>query len=146
MSDYRLGTMGFGYPQWAEVFYPPADETLGLSRILFAVLRCGGAGYDILCNPAGTEREALANGDAGRFRFCAKAPKEVTHDADPDQQAKAMLEFVEVMRGLGKKLAVILLQFPPSFVSSETKSAGETAFALPEPISASPWNSGIRPG
>lgn len=45
------------------------------------------------------------------FRFSVKVPKAITHTTDPFSEALA--RFLDEVQGLGKKLEVLLLQFPP---------------------------------
>ena len=63
------------------------------------------------------ERWALATPDA--FRFAAKVPKSVSHS-----RGLAIVEldrFVAESAGLGEKLAVFLVQFPPSRIFDEVR-------------------------
>jgi uncharacterized protein YecE (DUF72 family) len=48
------------------------------------------------------------------FRFCVKVPKDVTHEGAIDRRVGPMNAFLDVMRGFGAKLAVTLIQLPPS--------------------------------
>jgi uncharacterized protein YecE (DUF72 family) len=48
------------------------------------------------------------------FRFSAKIPKEITHQLRLQNAATALDEFLETVAGLGTKLAVLLVQLPPS--------------------------------
>ena len=48
------------------------------------------------------------------FIFCAKMPQEITHRPELAETGPAILEFTRTIRKLGQKLAVILIQFPPS--------------------------------
>jgi uncharacterized protein YecE (DUF72 family) len=118
MPDWRLGTMGFGYADWAEVFYPrgmkSSDHLAWYARHFNAVE------LDTTFH-ATPDRQRVRNWSAAvpdDFRFCAKAPRTITHDGPLDRAGGEMLAFVEVMREFGDKLAAILLQFPPSFAAT----------------------------
>ncbi|HLL88890.1 MAG TPA: DUF72 domain-containing protein, partial [Tepidisphaeraceae bacterium] len=49
------------------------------------------------------------------FRFCAKVPKQVTHELPTALAVREFHAFVDAMRPMGEKLAAVLLQFAPSF-------------------------------
>lgn len=49
------------------------------------------------------------------FRFAAKIPKEISHDRRLVDVDARLGQFLEEASGLGDKLAVLLLQLPPSF-------------------------------
>jgi uncharacterized protein YecE (DUF72 family) len=49
------------------------------------------------------------------FRFAAKIPKEISHDRRLVDVDARLGQFLEEANGLGDKLAVLLLQLPPSF-------------------------------
>lgn len=59
------------------------------------------------------ERWAASVPDA--FRFAAKIPKEVSHVQRLVDSSERLRQFFQEVSGLGDKLAVILLQLPPTF-------------------------------
>jgi uncharacterized protein YecE (DUF72 family) len=75
------------------------------------------------------------------FRFSVKLPKTISH-ARPGDHAEADIErFAGEVAGLGEKLGVVLLQFPPSRVFQQDQI--ETLFAslsanLPCPLACEP--------
>lgn len=48
------------------------------------------------------------------FRFSVKIPKQITHELGLQKAKAATDEFLETVTGLGSKLAVLLVQLPPS--------------------------------
>jgi uncharacterized protein YecE (DUF72 family) len=58
------------------------------------------------------ERWAGAVGDG--FRFSVKLPKAISHGGLSSPDDDVLGRFAEELSGLGKKLCVILVQFPPS--------------------------------
>ena len=116
---YRLGTCGFSYDDWVGTFYP---RDLRHSGFLAFYARYFDAveldtTFHATPEPHIVQRWAAATPDD--FRFCPKTPASVTHGARIDEQLAPMLWFLEVMRGLGDKLGVVLLQFPPSFTFAQ---------------------------
>nr|WP_315382193.1 DUF72 domain-containing protein [uncultured Sphingomonas sp.] len=56
-----------------------------------------------------------AEGVPDGFRFAAKIPKAISHDRRLVEVDTALGQFLEEVGGLGDKLAILLLQLPPSF-------------------------------
>jgi len=57
------------------------------------------------------------------FSFAVKAPREITHDLRLARAGAALDAFLEQATGLGRKLGVLLFQFPPS-LAFEARTAG----------------------
>ena len=132
--DWRLGTMGFGYDDWAGAFYPegmkPADYLSFYSRYFDAVEL--DTTFHATPTPERVRRWAEVTPD--EFRFCVKTPKEVTHAPGPGSiatRAEPMLRFVEAVRGFEQKLGVVLIQFPPSFDATAAADLRVFLRALP---------------
>ena len=49
------------------------------------------------------------------FRFAAKLPRSITHDARLRRAREPLRRFLSEVAGLGERLAVLLVQLPPSF-------------------------------
>jgi uncharacterized protein YecE (DUF72 family) len=49
------------------------------------------------------------------FRFCPKIPKAISHEGTLLDNIPRAQEFIDVMRGLGKRLGPMFLQLPPRF-------------------------------
>ena len=58
------------------------------------------------------------------FRFAAKLPQSITHDARLRGVREPLRIFLDEVTGLGERLAVLLVQLPPSFVF-EARPVGE---------------------
>ncbi|HEY2587626.1 MAG TPA: DUF72 domain-containing protein [Tepidisphaeraceae bacterium] len=131
MTRWRLGTMGFGYPQWGGVFYPPglkSAEYLGYYARHFDTVELDTTFH--ATPPVGRVRR-WAEATPADFRFCAKAPRAVTHDQPIDRGVGAMTEFLKVMESMGQKLAVVLLQFPPHFTVRELSRLDQFLSQMP---------------
>jgi len=136
MPDWRIGTMGFSYADWAGVFYPggtrPGDYLAYYARHFNAVE----LDTTFHAVPPVERVRTWAEVTPDDFRFCPKAPKSVTHDPDVtlDRAVGAMHEFLDVMSALGKKLGVVLIQFPPSFTVREAPSLRRFMRAMPADV------------
>jgi uncharacterized protein YecE (DUF72 family) len=121
MVDFYIGTMGFSYKDWAGSFYPqklsPRDYLSYYSRIFDAV--------EIDSTFYGTPKAGSVarwrENSPDDFRICVKVPRSITHDAGLVDVYDEMMAFIRIIDSLGDKLSVILLQFPPSFSSENTR-------------------------
>jgi len=115
MAEWRLGTMGFGYKDWQEIFYPAgigSRDYLGHYSKIFNAVEMDTTFY-------GTPRQSTVDGWSAAvsqdFRFCAKVPRIITHELELVGAAAAMKEFTDALLPLGDKLGAVLIQLPPSF-------------------------------
>lgn len=134
MTNWRLGTMGFSYPDWEGPFYPrglrSGDYLSYYARYFDAVE------LDTTFHAAPTaervRRWAAATPD--NFEFCVKTPKDVTHGPSLARAGDAMRRFVDGVRTFRKKLACVLLQFPPNFGAGEAASLRAFLGELPRDL------------
>src|SRR5688572_19946054 len=114
--NYRLGTMGFSYADWAGgVFYPPGlkpGEYLSHYAKYFDAVELDTTFH---ATPPPERFRRWADVTPAGFRFAVKTPKSVTHELPPDKAIGGMHAFLDAARRLGEKLGVVLLQFAPSF-------------------------------
>jgi uncharacterized protein YecE (DUF72 family) len=119
MVDWYLGTVGFSYKDWDGAFYPsgmPPRSYLAYYSQIFNAVELDSTFYG--APPIERVRQwALTVPE--NFKFCAKTPREITHEMRLQEAGPAMLAFLEAMRALGQKLGVILIQLPPSFTAAE---------------------------
>jgi uncharacterized protein YecE (DUF72 family) len=143
--------MGFSYTDWAGVFYPrsvkPGDYLAHYARHFDTVE----LDTTFHATPPAERFRRWAAAVPDHFRFCMKAPRLVTHDLPLDRAAGAMADFLTVARELGDKLAVVLLQFPPSLGARELPRLRALLRTLPADVrfaaefrSTSWWADGAR--
>jgi uncharacterized protein YecE (DUF72 family) len=110
-----IGTAGYSYDDWLGNFYPQfcsAKDYLRFYSSIFKTVELNATFYRV------PDKATVENWDKvtpDDFIFTAKFPGAVTHEGDIEERADAAKRFIEVMRALGKKLGVMLLQFPYSF-------------------------------
>lgn len=129
-----LGTQGFAFDDWVGPFYPPGtpkSEYLEHYAAHFPTVEIDSTFY-------ATPRPTVVRGWHDRtpqgFRFSAKFPRAVTHDRklqDARHQAQA---FVDTMRLLEDKLAVLTLQFAYDFTPDLADRLEEFLSLLPSGI------------
>jgi uncharacterized protein YecE (DUF72 family) len=137
MPDWRLGTIGFGYDDWAGVFYP--DRLKPADYLSFYARHFDTVELDTTFHAAPTpDRVAKWAGAAPEgFRFCVKTPREITHvDArlSAPGRVDSMLRFVDAVRGFDAKLGIVLVQFPPSFDAGAANDLRTFLAALPTDV------------
>ncbi|MFT3786978.1 MAG: DUF72 domain-containing protein [Tepidisphaeraceae bacterium] len=114
---FRVGTMGFSYDDWRGVFYPP--ELKPSDRLAFYAKHYDSIELDTTFHavPPPERFERWAEQVPDHFRFAVKTPRAITHEMNLADAPPAMLDFVRVASRLGKKLGVVLIQFPPALPS-----------------------------
>ena len=132
MTNWYIGTMGFGYRDWQGTFYPdklPKAQQLAHYAARFNALEMDSTFYGTpKADVVARWRETTPDG----FIFCPKAPREITHDMRLSGPAEGVLAlFVETMLTLGDRLGPILLQFPPDFAAAEADALAAFLPRLP---------------
>jgi uncharacterized protein YecE (DUF72 family) len=137
MPDWRLGTIGFGYDDWAGVFYPEGMKSVDYLPFYARHFDTVELDTTFHATPTAERVRHWAAGTPDDFRFCVKSPKDVTH-ADGRLTAPgrvdAMLRFVDAVREFGDKLGVVLVQFPPSFDAGAAGDLRTFLGAMPQDV------------
>ena len=123
MKSYRFGSIGWSYDDWKGPFYAadtrPEKMLAALSQVLSAI--------EIDASFFGLPRMSTLQNwmmqTTERFRFCAKAPRALTHEKRlaGNAGADARIAAEHLREGLGEKLAHILVQLPPDFAAGERR-------------------------
>ncbi len=123
MSDIRIGTSGYSFPDWVGPFYPPGIER---SKMLdyyvrhFATVEVNATYYRI---PPPATLRAMERKTPPEFQFVVKTHHDMTHERslEPDLY-RAFARAVEPVAAAGK-LHGLLAQFPFSFRRTEENEA-----------------------
>jgi len=134
MTRLRFGTMGFSYADWAGVFYPPGTKPGDYLAHYARHFDTVELDTTFHATPPVERVRRWAEVTPDDFRFCVKTPKDVTHEGAIDRRVGPMLEFVEVMRAFGPKLAAILVQLPPSCGIDQFEALKRFASAMPRDV------------
>ena len=132
--DWRLGTMGFSYGDWAGPFYPPGTKPgdyLAHYARHFNAVELDTTFHAV---PPPDRFRRWAEVTPADFLFAVKTPKAVTHDVPPDRGVGPMLEFLDAARALGEKLGVVLIQYPPHFEADQFPQLAAFLAALPRDV------------
>jgi uncharacterized protein YecE (DUF72 family) len=130
--NWFIGTIGFSYADWSDVFYPVGLKSRGYLPYYSRVFNC----VEIDTTFYGIPREITvlrwAADTPQNFKFCLKTPRMVTHEMGLVGAEGLMAEFVDRAQLLGEKLGPILIQLPPSF-SSDRQSVLEVFLSHLQP-------------
>jgi uncharacterized protein YecE (DUF72 family) len=131
MANWYLGTIGFTYPEWKGSFYPtglPANQSLNYYSKVFNAVEINTTFY----GPQPPEQVARwNNATPPNFRFCMKAPRQVTHDLRLVDTEAEMALFLDSSANLGEKFGAVLVQLPPSLKISERPAVEKFLNSLP---------------
>ena len=115
----RIGTSGWSYPHWKELFYPQdcrQSQWLEFYTEHFDTVELNASFYR-LPKPKTFENWRLRT--PGDFLWAVKANKYVTHTKRLKEPHEPMERFYEAASGLKEKLGPVLFQLPPSLSFDE---------------------------
>jgi len=110
-----VGTSGYSYPEWKGSFYPqklPAKQMLQFYGEHFRAVE---SNYTFRRLPTESALQAWADAVPDGFRFALKAPQQITHIKRLKDVAEPVARFLEVAKGLKRRLGPLLFQLPPNF-------------------------------
>jgi uncharacterized protein YecE (DUF72 family) len=120
----RIGTSGWQYRDWRGAFYPadvPARSWLGAYAHTFTTCEINNSFYRL------PDRETFARW-AGAvptdFRFAVKASRYLTHVKRLQEPREPVERLLGAAAGLGTRLAVVLLQLPPTLRRDDERLVG----------------------
>ncbi|WJN58433.1 DUF72 domain-containing protein [Pseudomonas sp. SO81] len=115
MLPYFLGCPSWNEPAWRGSFYPadlrPAD-TLSHYAATFNAVEGNTTFY---ARPAPQTVQRWAEQMPAHFRFCAKLPRDISHNGDLRDHYAATTDFLQLLAPLGERVAPLWLQLPASF-------------------------------
>ena len=132
----RLGTQGWSYVDWHGVFYPPGarqEDRLPFYATVFDTVELDTTFYDA---PKPTIARSWARHTPPTFRFAAKLPRALTHEALLSGAGPGLVEFVRALEPLGERLGPVLAQMPAEFTreASTVRTLDQFLAARPEAL------------
>lgn len=131
MVDWYLGTVGFSYQDWNDVFYPdgtPARHYLAHYSQIFNSVEIDSTFYG---TPPPERVQQWARTVPPGFRFGVKTPRQITHELRLVDAMGPMKVFLERMSLLEEKLGPVLIQLPPSLADGEIDAVNRFISGLP---------------
>jgi uncharacterized protein YecE (DUF72 family) len=133
-AEFRIGTQGWNYDFWSGRFYPPGAKSVDrleqYSRV-FDTVEIDSTFYAM--PPAGRFRSWYERTPAD-FRFTAKLPREITHDARLIGVDDLLIEFCDRASELDEKLGPLLVQLPPDMTVRERPAVDAFVRSLPREL------------
>src|SRR4051812_42942353 len=119
-TDWRLGTMGFGYADWNDVFYPAGMKSSEYLEHYARHFNSVELDTTFYATPDSARVKHWASVVPDDFQFAMKTPRTVTHEGSIDRNVDRMFEFLDAVHHFDQKLGVILLQFGPAFDATQS--------------------------
>ena len=113
MTKMYIGTSGWHYKHWCEVFYPPdlgPADWLDFYAMQFDCVEINNSFYRF---PSRENIGAWLDCTPLGFRFALKANRYITHQKKLKDCAQALKRFLVQAQNLGDKLGPVLFQLPP---------------------------------
>lgn len=111
---FYIGTSGWSYRDWSGSFYPeeiPQRDWLAFYATKFPVVEINTTFYR---TPYASMVKGWAKKTPDDFQFVVKMTRHLSHRANPQEGEKVFGRWLENISLLGEKLALILVQLPPS--------------------------------
>jgi uncharacterized protein YecE (DUF72 family) len=115
LAQVRIGTSGYSYRHWREVFYPPDISTGEWFEFYARHFRTVELNVTFYRLPAGTVFQGWARRAPPGFRFVLKGSRYITHLKRLKDARPAVETFFERSAPLASRLACVLWQLPPRF-------------------------------
>lgn len=131
--DLRIGCSGWSYHDWVGKFYPKelqAGEYLSHYAGVFNCVEIDSSYYRI---PSPYQVALWKSSTPPDFRFTAKFPKSITHEAKLEGVAPLLTRFYTSIGELGEKLGPLVVQLPPSIKYDISRSKMEAFLAELDP-------------
>jgi len=116
-ATVRIGTQGWSYPDWIGHFYQPGSKQehyLPFYTEVFDTVELDTTFYH---PPKPTIVRSWARNSPKTFRFCAKVPQRITHEAGLERMGEHMEAFVRALDPLEERRGPLLVQLPADFTN-----------------------------
>ena len=145
MPELRIGTSGWHYKHWLDVFYPaklPASRMLEFYARRFDTVEVNNSFYRL---PAENAVNAWRDESPRNFLFAVKGSRYLTHMKKLRDASQGIQRFLDRAEILGRKLGPILFQLPPHWTANPERlndflNALPTAHRYAFEFRESSWN------
>ncbi|KTC90613.1 DUF72 domain-containing protein [Fluoribacter dumoffii] len=113
MAFVNIGTSGWSFNGWKEIFYPPTlaeKDTLAYYSSIFETVELNSSFYRI---PSKNSIAKWKETTPDEFIFSCKANRYLTHVKMLKEVPDTLQYFLQIIEGLGEKLGPVLFQLPP---------------------------------
>ena len=111
----HLGTQGWSYPDWIGTFYPPRAKQEHYLPFYVRVFDTVELDTTFYHPPKASVVRSWGRIATEGFRYAAKVPQRITHEARLAAMGEHLQAFVAALDPLGEKLGPLLVQMPAEF-------------------------------
>jgi uncharacterized protein YecE (DUF72 family) len=115
-----IGTSGWSYRHWSEIFYPKdikPDKYLEYYISKFTCVELNSCFYHL---PLKSTVTGWMNRTPETFRFCTKLNRFITHELKLVNSEEALEKYFEVFENMKSRLGPVLIQLPPGLSFDKT--------------------------
>ena len=115
-----IGTSGWSYRHWSEIFYPKdmkPDKYLEYYITRFSCVELNSCFYHL---PLKSTVSGWMNRTPETFRFCTKLNRFITHELKLVNSEVALEKYFEVFENMKSRLGPVLIQLPPGLSFDKT--------------------------
>ncbi|MGD0753619.1 MAG: DUF72 domain-containing protein [Bacteroidales bacterium] len=115
-----IGTSGWSYKHWSEIFYPKdikPDKYLEYYITRFTCVELNSCFYHL---PLKTTVTGWMNRTPESFRFCTKLSRVITHELKLVNIEGALKNYFDVFESMKSRLGPVLIQLPPGLSFDKT--------------------------
>lgn len=134
MGALHIGTSGFVYPHWRDIFYPPklpARLWLDFFTRVFTTCELNNTFYRL---PKAEAVDRWRDETPPGFIWAAKGSRFLTHMKRLLETGEGITRYFDVVRHLGPKLGPVLWQLPPSMNKPDVERLDRFLAALPKDV------------
>src|SRR6478609_7365479 len=113
-QSIHIGTSGWSYKDWKELFYPKGLKTtewISYYAITFRITEINSSFYHL---PKRQTVEGWVNKVPPDFLFCPKMSRYLTHIKRLKEPEESLERFFEVFEPMKNNMGPVLIQLPPS--------------------------------
>ena len=115
MLPYFLGCPSWNEPAWRGSLYPSGLTSRDFLPAYCRVFNAVEGNTTFYARPAAPTLARWAQAMPEGFRFCAKLPRDISHEGDLRERLAAAGEFLALLAPLGARVTPLWLQLPASF-------------------------------
>jgi len=131
-----LGTQGWSYSDWVGTFYPPGSKQEHYLPFYAQVFDSVELDTTFYHPPRASVVRSWARLTHGTFRFAAKVPQRITHEARLAAMGDHLRDFVSALEPLESRLGPLLVQMPAEFTNDEDNRGVLDRFLAAKPAAA----------
>ena len=115
LSQLYIGTSGWSYKHWSEVFYPVELKSIKYLEYYTTHFECVELNASFYYPPQEATVKGWMDRTPDHFIFCPKMSRYITHLRRLKDTGGSMESFFKIFEGLKSKLGPFLVQLPPGF-------------------------------